>query len=160
MLATNSALFWAAKQPFKMAQVHGAHSPCPPIDECCRILKLIMSQKQPRLPFDGRDLPPAIFYLTPQFAEFVSIVFPVPFKQIEMAAALKARKHLCLLLWPASAGEPGGRTQHLNRYRKRKVPRFLFPAYLSITNGRDKFDPDSRKSIKDADLHQTHSDRY
>jgi hypothetical protein len=62
----------------------------------------------------------SVYFL--QSAEFVSIIFPVLFKEIEMTVALKARKHLCLPLWPASAGEPGWGTQQLNRLRKRKVP--------------------------------------
>ncbi|KAI5465024.1 CoA-transferase family III domain-containing protein [Mariannaea sp. PMI_226] len=84
--------------------------------------------------------------------------FPIPFKETETTAALKAiEASVVCLLADLKDGESKTRPVVVNL---EKTTAFLCQAYLATVDGLGKLDPLVKKKLKDTDLMQAQSDRY
>ncbi|KAH7146253.1 CoA-transferase family III domain-containing protein [Dactylonectria macrodidyma] len=124
-------------------------------DEASRILKLLCNQ------VDAVSLPPAVQDLVPR-VKFTTVrdfpYFPIPFKETETAAALKAIEgSLACLLADIKDGASKKREVVVDL---EKTTAFLCQAYLATVGGQGKLDPGVKKLLKDTDLLQAQSISY
>lgn len=84
--------------------------------------------------------------------------FPIPFKETETSAALKALEAAAAAaLLDARNGGDGERRITIDLER---TTAFLFQAYLATVGGLGKLDPEVKKLLKDTDLLKAQSDSY
>ncbi|KAM0346213.1 hypothetical protein ACHAPU_005636 [Fusarium lateritium] len=125
------------------------------VEECKRIFDYLCGQ------FDEIALPPAIKELKSSI-KFTSSrdapYFPIPFKETETAAALKAVEGAvaCLL---ADLVEGESQTRNIN-IDLEKTTAFLCQAYMAKVGGLGKLDPGVKAQLKDTDLLQAQSNPY
>ncbi|KAL2755430.1 hypothetical protein ACRALDRAFT_1076935 [Sodiomyces alcalophilus JCM 7366] len=85
--------------------------------------------------------------------------FPIPFKETEVAAALKAIEgNLASAL--AALGNDGQKSPASVTVNLEKTTTFLFQAYLATVGGFGKLDKEVKPFLKDTDLLQAQSDPY
>ncbi|KAL5406762.1 hypothetical protein PMIN06_007179 [Paraphaeosphaeria minitans] len=84
--------------------------------------------------------------------------FPIPFKETETTAALKAIEASVA----AELGDlkGGGDSQRAIKIDLEKTTAFLFQAYLATVGSKSKLDPNVKRLLKDTDLLQAQSDPY
>ncbi|KAF7552342.1 hypothetical protein G7Z17_g4378 [Cylindrodendrum hubeiense] len=125
------------------------------LTETSRILKLLCDQ------VDSVSLPPAVHDLVPQVkftATRDSPYFPIPFKETETGAALKAIEGgLACLLADLKDGETKKRKIVVDL---EKTTAFLCQAYMATVGGLGKLDPSVKTLLKDTDLLQAQSISY
>src|SRR5689334_48320 len=121
-----------------------------PIREARRILRLLTTEYELKLP-QGVINDDEI-QLT---SEQETIYFPIPFKETETTAALKALEaSLASQLARLRYGPTfSGKVQ----IKLEKVAGFLFSTYLATIDGFSKFDSEAKKRLKDTDLLQAQS---
>ncbi|OAA73806.1 CAIB/BAIF family enzyme [Cordyceps fumosorosea ARSEF 2679] len=83
--------------------------------------------------------------------------FPIPFKETETAAALKAVEGTMAALLSETSGGAKDAQVHVDL---EKTTAFLFQAYLARVGGRGKLDKNVREFLKDTDLLQAQSNSY
>ncbi|KAK2751125.1 hypothetical protein FQN57_000200 [Myotisia sp. PD_48] len=87
--------------------------------------------------------------------------FPVPFRETETAAALKAIEvSLAAILADLKEEEATKKTDRKVTIDLEKTTAFLFQAYTATVGGLGKLDPEVKKLLKDTDLLQAQSDKY
>lgn len=125
-----------------------------PLLEAQRILQYLCQQAGPL------GLPESVHEVAAQ-VKFVSdydhFYFPIPFKETETAAALKAVEGsvACLL-----ADLKYGKQERELRVSLEKTTNFLFQAYLATVDGLGKLDPTIKAKLKDTDYLCAQSDPY
>ncbi|KAJ4172450.1 hypothetical protein NW754_002649 [Fusarium falciforme] len=125
------------------------------LEETKRIFDYLCTQ------FDATSLPPAVKNLKSHI-EFTSTrdapYFPIPFKETETSAALKAVEGgVANLLADLVEGEARPRKITVDL---EKTTAFLCQAYLAKVGGLGKLDPGVKAKLKDTDLLQAQSNPY
>ena len=90
-------------------------------------------------------------------SDYDHVYFPIPFKETETAAALKALEGglACLL-----ADLKYGKQVRVLSVSLEKTTNFLFQAYLATVDGLGKLDPAVKAKLKDTDYLRAQSDPY
>ncbi|KAH8694496.1 CoA-transferase family III domain-containing protein [Ilyonectria robusta] len=125
------------------------------VTETSRILKLLCDQ------VNAVSLPPAVRHLVPQ-VKFTAArdfpYFPIPLKETETGAALKAIEGgVACLLADLKDGEAKKRQIVVDL---EKTTAFLCQAYMATVGGQGKLDPGVKKLLKDTDLLHAQSISY
>ncbi|KAJ9157781.1 CoA-transferase family III [Pleurostoma richardsiae] len=122
------------------------------IEETKRILSLILDLVP--LPQVVRETQKHVSFTASQDYPY----FPIPFKESEVASALKAIEGLlACALQDLKEGAHRHRSVTINF---EKTTAFLFQAYLARVNGHGKLDNEVKKFLKDTDLLQAQSNPY
>lgn len=116
------------------------------VEESSRILDFLLSQ------FDEQSLPPAAAKDLKSRATFTADrdapYFPIPFKETETTAALKAVEgSVAGLLADIKQGTDGASSRKVN-INLEKTTAFLCQAYLATVGGRGKLDPKVKALLK------------
>ncbi|KAF5024571.1 hypothetical protein F66182_3334 [Fusarium sp. NRRL 66182] len=125
------------------------------VEESRRILDYLSQQ------FDHDAFPPALNQLRSSI-QFTSSrdapYFPIPFKETETTAALKAiEASVACLLADAANDQPQARKINIDL---EKTTAFLCQAYMAKVGGLGKLDPGVKALLKDTDLLQAQSNPY
>ncbi|KAM5354671.1 hypothetical protein ACJ41O_001318 [Fusarium nematophilum] len=125
------------------------------LEETQRILDYLLRQ------FDSTSLPPAVKDLRSS-VKFTAArdapYFPIPFKETETGAALKAVEGAVASLL-ADLVEGGSRPRQIT-VNLEKTTAFLCQAYMAKVGGQGKLDPGVKSRLKDTDLLQAQSNPY
>ncbi|KAF3016424.1 hypothetical protein E8E14_003994 [Neopestalotiopsis sp. 37M] len=124
-------------------------------EESARIVGLLCSLFDPLgLPTEARTLAKNVVFK----AERDQPIFPIPFKETETTAALKAIEGSVASLLAATQENTDSNRQVTVSLEKTTA--FLFQAYLATVGGLGKLDKSVRSLLKDTDLLQAQSDPY
>ena len=114
-----------------------------PVVEACRIFNLLTDKSGLRLP------PTLIRRENVSFnSDLDDVYFPIPLKETETAAALKAIE--ASLISEIADLRYGGDHQRVININLDKVACFMLSGYLATVNGLGKLDPQVKKIIKSA----------
>jgi hypothetical protein len=123
------------------SSVNGYHAKYSPVAEAERIFNLLISKADLRLPSQ---------ISCRKEVEFTShlddVYFPIPFKETETTAALKALE-AGVAAEIASLRYEVDHSRHI-RINLEKVACFMLSSYLATVDGYGKLDPRSKKKIK------------
>ncbi|KAK6075848.1 CoA-transferase family III [Seiridium cupressi] len=108
----------------------------------------------PRLPTEVRAIAKNVTFQTQRDQPY----FPIPFKETETAAALKAVEGAVASLLAGTSNASGSEKQITVNLEKTTA--FLFQAYLATVGGLGKLDKNVRSLLKDTDLLQAQSNPY
>jgi len=125
-----------------------------PLLEAHRIFQHLCHQAGPLgLPESLQDVVAQVQFVS----DYDHVYFPIPFKETETAAALKAVEGsvACLL----ADLKYGKQVRHLS-VNLEKTTNFLFQAYLATVDGLGKLDPNIKAKLKDTDFLRAQSDPY
>jgi len=125
-----------------------------PLLEAQRILQLLCRQAETLgLPESLQDVATRVKF----GSDYDQVYFPIPFKETETAAALKAVEGgMACLLADLECGERG----RVLGVGLEKTTNFLFQAYLATVDGLGKLDPAIKSKLKDTDYLRAQSDPY
>jgi hypothetical protein len=125
-----------------------------PLLEAQRILQYLCQQAGALgLPESLQDVAAQVKFVS----DYDHVYFPIPFKETETAAALKAVEGsvACLL-----ADLKYGKQERTLSVSLEKTTNFLFQAYLATVDGLGKLDPAIKSKLKDTDYLRAQSDPY
>jgi hypothetical protein len=125
-----------------------------PLLEAQRILQFLCQQAGALgLPERLQDVAALVKFVS----DYDQVYFPIPFKETETAAALKAVEGsvACLL-----ADLKYGKQERTLSVSLEKTTNFLFQAYLATVDGLGKLDPAIKSKLKDTDYLRAQSDPY
>ncbi|KAB5540451.1 CAIB/BAIF family protein [Coniochaeta sp. 2T2.1] len=125
-----------------------------PKAEARRILDLILQHaRELQLPEDVEGKVQSLEFTTEKDQPY----FPIPFKETETSAALKAVE---ALVASSIADLRFGKRQRHIEINLEQTTCFLFQTYLSTIDGLGKYSPGVKSKLKDTDLAQAQSDPY
>ncbi|KAF0644621.1 hypothetical protein FPSE5266_01868 [Fusarium pseudograminearum] len=132
-----------------------SHSGYSSVEESKRIFNYLCDQfDETALPAGVKELRDSIEFTSSRDAPY----FPIPFKETETTAALKAVEGaVACLLAGSAAGESQTRKMNINL---EKTTAFLCQAYMAKVGGLGKLDPGVKALLKDTDLLQAQSNQY
>ncbi|CZR68323.1 probable CAIB/BAIF family enzyme [Phialocephala subalpina] len=125
-----------------------------PLLEAQRILQYLCQQAGALgLPESLQDVAAQVKFVS----DYDHVYFPIPFKETETAAALKAVEGsvACLL-----ADLKQGKQERVLSVSLEKTTNFLFQAYLATVDGLGKLEPAVKSKLKDTDYLRAQSDPY
>jgi len=125
-----------------------------PLLEAQRILQFLCQQsKTLGLPDSIQDIALEVKFVS----DYDQVYFPIPVKETETVAALKALEGsvACLL-----ADLKDGKQKRALSVSLEKTTNFLFQAYLATVDGLGKLDPAIKAKLKDTDYLRAQSDPY